>query len=77
MAQSKPEDINLDQVLKLVEQLSPEDQSELRRKLDDSWSKRWSALVQRIEKRAKDYPPLSDEEILAEVKAAREARKGA
>ena len=75
MAQQKPDEyVTLDQVLKLVDQLSPELRGELRRKLDESWGERWDKLVSRIRTRCKDLPTLTDEEIMAEVKAVREAR---
>lgn len=76
MAQQKPEEkVTLTQVLRLVDQLSPEDQAELRRKLDQSWSEQWDQLASRIQERCKDMPPLTDEEIMAEVKIVREQRK--
>lgn len=76
MAQRKQEKhATLDQVLQLVEKLSPEDKGELRRKLDESWGEHWDKLTTRIQERCKDMPPLTDEEIMAEVKAIREERK--
>lgn len=77
MAQRKSdEQITVDQVLKLVNQLSPEEQSELRLKLDESWEQQWDDLASKIQERCKGLPPLSDEEIMDEVKAVRETRKG-
>jgi hypothetical protein len=75
MSQARPEKITLDQVLKLVGQLSPEDQGELRRKLDVSWAEQWDKVASRIRERCKSLPPLSEAEISAEVKAVRQARK--
>lgn len=72
MAQRKPEEkVTVDQVLKLVNQLSPEEQGTLRHKLDDSWSADWRALIKEVDEQNKDTPPLSEEEIVAEMKAVR------
>lgn len=76
MAQQKPEErVTLVQVMGLVDQLTPEEKGELRRKLDESWGEQWDQLASRIRERCKDMPPLTDEEIMAEVKAVREERK--
>lgn len=76
MAQRKPEEkITLDQVLKLVERLSPEEQGRLRHKLDESWSAEWKALLKEVEQQNKESPSLSEEEIMAEVKAVRKEMK--
>jgi hypothetical protein len=75
MAQQKPEKVTLNQVLKLVNQLSPEDQSELRRKLDESWSAEWRALIKEVDEQNQGTPPLSEEEIVAEMKAVRRELK--
>jgi hypothetical protein len=73
MAQRKPDtNDTLNQVMKLVEQLSPEQYAELRRKLDaKSWGQEWRELVKDVENDNQGEPALSDEEILAEVKAVR------
>jgi len=73
MAQRKPDtNDTLNQVMKLVEQLSPEQYAELRRKLDaKSWGLEWRELVKDVENDNQGEPALSDEEILAEVKAVR------
>jgi hypothetical protein len=76
MAQRKPEEkVTVDQLLKLVNQLSPEEQGKLRHKLDESWSAEWRALIKEVDEQNKDTQPLSEEEIMAEVKAAREGMK--
>jgi len=76
MAQRKPEEkVTVDQLLKLVNQLSPEEQGKLRHKLDESWSAEWRALIKEVDEQNKDTQPLSEEEIMAEVKAAREEMK--
>lgn len=72
MAQEK---ITVDQIFNLAQALSPEEQAELRRKLDESWGDQWDQLTSRIQERSKDLPPLTDEEIIAEVKAVKEERK--
>jgi hypothetical protein len=72
MAQRKPkEKVTVDQVLNLVDQLSPEEQGKLRHKLDESWSTEWRTLFKELDEQNKDTPPLSEEEIMAEVKAER------
>lgn len=69
MAQRKSEEkITVDQVLRLVDQLSPEEQGKLRHKLDESWSAEWRALLKEVDEQNKDTLPLSEEEIMAEVK---------
>ncbi|MGH9550580.1 MAG: hypothetical protein ACRD3W_14470 [Terriglobales bacterium] len=76
MTQEKHENkVTLSEVLQLASQLSPEEQGELRRKLDESWSERWDEMAARVQERCDGIPPLSDEEIMAEVKAVREERK--
>ena len=64
------------QVLKLVEQLSPDELTKLRTEIDSkSWNTRWEALFTEVDEQNKNLPPLSDEEIAAEVDAAREEMK--
>lgn len=76
MAQRKPEEkVTVDQVLKLVDQLSPEEQGKLRRKLDESWSAEWRALIKEVDEQNQGTPPLSEEEIVAEMKAVRRELK--
>lgn len=65
MAQPKKK-VSVEQVLKLVEQLSPTEKGELRNKLDASWSERWDALAKRVQDRNQGLPPLTEEEIYAE-----------
>lgn len=75
MAQQKPEKkVSLVQVMGLVNQLSPEEQGELRRQLDESWKEQWDKLTAKIRERSETMPPLTDEEIIAEVKAVRKER---
>ena len=73
MALQKPEDkSSLNQVLKLVNNLSPDDQEQLRQDLNNrTWGQRWDVLVQKVQEQSKGLPPLNDEEIVAEMKAIR------
>jgi hypothetical protein len=69
MATPNPNRASLDQVLKLVDQLSPNELAQLRQKIDSkSWSSEWQQLQDEIEQNriAKGLPPLSEEEIYAE-----------
>lgn len=79
MAQRKPEEkMTLDQVLKLVDQLSTDEQEQVRKKLSNrSWGQRFQHLCDKVEatRVAKGLPRLSEEEIMAEVKAVREEMK--
>jgi hypothetical protein len=77
VAQRKPEEQRpLNQVLKLVDQLTPDELAQVRQKLDaKSWGQEWRQLVKDVEGDNKGLPPLSDEEIMAEVKAVREEMK--
>lgn len=78
MAQRPSEKVTLKQVLKLVDKLSPEEVLELQRKLNDrTWGKRFEQLCEKIEanRLAKGLPKLTDEEIIAEVKAVRNEMK--
>jgi len=78
MAMQKPEDTYFNQVLKLVDHLSPEERKVLRQKLEDkTWGERWDELSNTIRARfiADGTPIPTDDEILAEVKAVRKERK--
>lgn len=78
MAQRKPEKLSLDQVLKLVDELSPDEQEELRSKLNRrSWGQRWEQLSKEVQSRfsAAGVPIPTEEEVMAEVKAVRDERK--
>jgi hypothetical protein len=77
MAQRKPEEeVTVDQVLKLVDKLSPEDQEQLRLKLDQKTRhQEWRNLVAAVAEDNKGLPPLSDEEIAEEVRAVKQARR--
>ena len=62
MAQRKPENKDtLQQVLKLVALLSPEDLDELRRKLNlKDWGEEWRQLVKDVAADNMNMPPMSD-----------------
>lgn len=75
MAQEKP---TVDQILNLVETLTPEERAELQRRLDAStWGDQWDQLSAKIQARfaAAGEPIPTEEEVMAEVKAVREERK--
>ena len=73
MAQSQPEErITLDQIFNLVEQLSHEERMKLRAKLDSrTWAERWDCLVKKVRQQSKDLPPISDDEIVEQMKEIR------
>jgi hypothetical protein len=75
MAQPNPERVTFDQLLKLVGELTAEEQDALRRQLDNSWNDRWDKVVSTIRQNAQSMPELTDEEIIAEVKAVRKAKR--
>ncbi len=67
-----------DQVVKLVEQLPSEEQEQLRQKLNNkTWGDRWDELSNKIRARfiADGTPIPTDDEIIADVRAVRKARK--
>lgn len=74
MAQRKPEDqTSFDQVLRLIDQLTREDQERLRVKLNSkSKTERWQALFSKVQDQSKDLSVLSDEEIVSDLKEIRE-----
>ncbi len=74
MAQPKPERLSFDQVLKLVDQLTPDERSQLRRRLDfKSWDDEWNKLKQELAevRAAQGLPPPTDEDIHDEIDARR------
>lgn len=77
MAQRQPDDkITVDQVLKLVDRLSSEERQELYRMLDlKSWGERWRRLYTKVDAQNKDLSPISEDEIVAEMKSIREELK--
>lgn len=76
MVQRKPKDsVTLGQMLKLVEQLLPEEQAQLRQKLDQAWGDRWDSLLAKIEERNRGLAQLTEEEIYAEFTEHRREQK--
>lgn len=73
MAQPQPDErTTMDQILKLVEELSPEERMILRGKLDQrTWAERWDALVSKVRTQSKNLRPMSDEEIAKEMRSIR------
>jgi hypothetical protein len=78
MAQRKPEEkVTVDQVLKLVDQLSTEEREEVRAKLNSqSKTERWQALSSKVQDQCRDLPSMSDDEIVADLKEIRKGLKG-
>ena len=74
MAQRQPEEqITLEQVLTLVDKLPPTEQEKLRKNLSNrTWGQRWRQLVKDVEEDSKGLPALSEEEIVAEMKAIKD-----
>jgi hypothetical protein len=76
MALPNPKKPSLNQVLKLVAQLSPEEHDKVRLKLDQTRYQEWRELVNTIAEDNKNIPVISDSEIMAEIKAVRQSKKG-
>jgi len=80
MAQRKTEENNpLNQVLRLIEQLSPSDREKLSQRLDGkSWGDRWRRLEHEIEQNriAKGLSLISEEEVYEEFRAHRREAEG-
>ena len=77
MAQRKPDDnVTVNQLLKLVDKLSPEDRQEFYRRLDlKSWAEKWRSLCAKVDAQGKHLPPLTEQEVFAEMKEIREELK--
>ncbi|CAN5715482.1 hypothetical protein BH10CYA1_BH10CYA1_64250 [soil metagenome] len=77
MAQRKPENqFTVDQLIQLVDKLSPADREELYRRLDlKSWGEKWHALCAKVDAQGKDLPPLSEQQVFADMKEIREELK--
>jgi len=69
MALPKRKITRVDQALKIIGQLSPEELSRVRKKVE------WRSLIAEIDEQNKHLPPLTDEEIAAEVNAVRARKK--
>ena len=66
--------LSTDQLYDLVNQMKPEEQKELVRRLDELvWGERFDALLGRLDNRLEEHP-ISEPEILREVEAVREER---
>ncbi len=74
MAQRNPEEqVTFEQVLTLVDKLPLTEQEQLRKNLSNrTWGQRWRQLVKDVEEDNKGLPALSEEEIIAEMKAIKE-----
>ncbi len=73
MAQPDPSRMSLEQVLKLVSELSEDEQEQLRIKLaTKAWGTQWRQLVSKVEEDNRGLSALSEEEITAEMKAIKE-----
>ena len=76
MATSNSKKMPLEELLALIDQLSPAELYALRRKLDNKiWGDQLEALFSSIDERNKGLPPLSEEEIIAAVKEIRQELK--
>ena len=72
--QKRKEDDTFEQVMKLVDELSPDKQEELRKNLSNrTWGKRWRQLVEDVQNDNRNLPPLTEEEVIAEMKAIKKA----
>jgi hypothetical protein len=59
--------VSVQHVFQLAERLSPSERGELRHKLNTSWGDRWESLVAIIEENNKGLPPITEEEIYANI----------
>lgn len=78
MAFSDSPKMTLDQVLRLVDQLSADEQEQLRLMLNGkAWGAEWERLSQEIQTKfqADSLPVPTEEEVMAEIKAVRNQRK--
>jgi len=77
MVQRQPDDKSrMEQVLKLVAQLSPDELVELGRRLNaKSWGIEWRALCGEVDEQSKDLPPISEEEVAQEMRSIKEELK--
>ncbi len=69
MAMPNPEKLPFEQILRLVDQLSPTERKALRQKLNnEQWGTDWEALATEVRERNKHLPPLTEAEIFAAMK---------
>lgn len=72
MSQQAKKKPKMEQILKLVSELSLDEQVELWRKLDaQTWGERWDNLLRRVQERRRGLPCLTEDEIVSEMKAVR------
>lgn len=69
MAQSKPERVSVDEVLKLVDQLSPEEQEQLAEEMKLQWLRR---AMGEAEESLASGKVVSEEEVLQRLDAKRQ-----
>ena len=63
---------SLEQVLKLVDWLSVDEQEKLRTELNSrSKAERWQALCDKVKRQSEALPPITDAEILADMSEIR------
>ncbi|MBP6746569.1 hypothetical protein KA344_15125 [bacterium] len=63
---------SLEQVLKLVDWLSVDEQEKLRAELNSrSKAERWQALCDKVQRQSEALPPITDAEILADMSEIR------
>ena len=69
MALPKRKITRVDQALKIIDQLSPNELARIRKTVE------WRSLTAEIDEQNKHLPPLSDDDIAAEVNAVRAEKK--
>ncbi|MDZ4832284.1 MAG: hypothetical protein SGJ27_00645 [Candidatus Melainabacteria bacterium] len=69
------ERVTVEKILRLVEQLSPEEVQELRRELSKTWGDRFRQLVQDVDNDNEGTEPIADEEIADEVTKYRREKR--
>jgi hypothetical protein len=73
MAANPEEKATFEQILKLVNELPDSEQERLRVRLNSkSKSERWQALCNKVQEQSKDLSPITDEDIVADLKEIRE-----
>ncbi|MBU6455897.1 MAG: hypothetical protein KGS72_29265 [Cyanobacteria bacterium REEB67] len=68
--------LSVEQVLELVDGLSPDEQERVRAKLNSkSKAERWEALCSKVQSQCEALPPITEAEILADMKEIRNELK--
>jgi len=71
MSQPKKK-LSVEQVLELVEWLSPDEQERVRAKLNSkSKAERWEALCRKVQSQGEALPPITEADILSDMKEIR------